>query len=103
MTMVTSSLFFETVRTIYLIFGFGLCLACVIAANRMSGATCNCQKAWLIMILLGATFQFVLALSSIMTVYGMMAGIPVSMGIAFKLATDRRQGRCEPHFQKAKP
>jgi Flp pilus assembly protein TadB len=101
MTSIPSTFFFETVRILYLVAVFALCMTCVFTANRMSGDTCNCQKAWLILILIGATMQFVLALSSVMTVYGMMAGIPVSLGFAIKLATDRRQRYCETQHERA--
>lgn len=99
MTVAQSLLFFETIRAIYLLCAVALCLTVVIAANRMSRKTCNCQKTCLILILIGATAQLVLATSSVLTLWGMMAGIPVSAGLAFKLAIDRRQ-QCEASFHK---
>lgn len=84
-------IYFETIRLVFLICGFALCIACVLAANRMNSTTCNCQKGFLILILIGATMQMVLAFGAVMTIWGMLASTPVSLGLALKLTFERRK------------
>lgn len=93
---------FETIRLTFLACGFLLCLSCVLAANRMSSNTCNCQKSFFILILIGATFQMVLACESVMTGWGMLASIPISLGVSLKLIFDRRTQPCEPRYARDK-
>ena len=94
---------FETIRLSFMLVGFALCVSCVIAANRMTKDTCGCQKAALILILIGATMQLVLAFDAVMTAWGMLASIPISFGLTMKHLLDRRQPCDHGYFRRGRP
>lgn len=67
-----------------------LCAACIVVANSMNHDTCHCKKAILIVLIIGAGMQLMLAWYALFGFWSQLSSIPISLAVSMWLMLDRR-------------